>query len=180
MKNKVKVFLMVLLGVLCIGGTTTIFASDSEPRSITLSDGFMLKNIPSTSDKFLIIKQNNGYYLVYYDFDFVPDLADLSSSKCSFSCLYKTKDGLSFVQQGVNDFHYILAMGELIYSTDDIYCTDGSVFFRVPVDPIMSVQELPEKIIAQIKIILSIAIGGLALLIGSIVLLPKLKKFLVG
>lgn len=56
----------------------------------------------------------------------------------------------------------------------------GKVFFLKPLLPVATVaQELPKVVKIQVREIVVVAVGCLALLIGSIVLLPKLHHFLV-
>lgn len=56
----------------------------------------------------------------------------------------------------------------------------GNVFFLKPLLPVATmVQELPKVLKIQVREIVVVAVGCLALLIGSIVLLPKLRHFLV-
>lgn len=56
----------------------------------------------------------------------------------------------------------------------------GKVFFLKPLLPVATVaQELPKVVKIQVREIVVVAVGCLALLIGSIVLLPKLRHFLV-
>lgn len=55
----------------------------------------------------------------------------------------------------------------------------GEVFFLKPLLPVATmVQELPKVLKIQVREIVVVAVGCLALLIGSIVLLPKLRLFL--
>lgn len=55
----------------------------------------------------------------------------------------------------------------------------GKVFFLRPLLPVATVaQELPKVLRIQVREIVVVAVGCLALLIGSIVLLPKLRLFL--
>lgn len=55
----------------------------------------------------------------------------------------------------------------------------GKVFFLKPLLPVATmVQELPKVLKIQVREIVVVAVGCLALLIGSIVLLPKLRLFL--
>lgn len=56
----------------------------------------------------------------------------------------------------------------------------GEVFFLKPLLPVATmVQELPKVLKIQVREIVVVAVGCLALLIGSLVLLPKLRHFLV-
>lgn len=56
----------------------------------------------------------------------------------------------------------------------------GEVFFLKPLLPVATmVQELPKVLKIQVREIVVVAVCCLALLIGSIVLLPKLRHFLV-
>lgn len=56
----------------------------------------------------------------------------------------------------------------------------GKVFFLKPLLPVATmVQELPKVLKIQVREIVVVAVGCLALLIGSIVLLPKLRLYLL-
>lgn len=71
----------------------------------------------------------------------------------------------------------------ILYSNYDICTSDGSLFFQQPLPVVpkaIQAAQLPEVIQKQITIILPIAVGCLALVIGSIVLLPRLRNFLAG
>lgn len=186
MKKKIKVFLMVLLGVLCIGGTTAVFASS---KTVDL-DGYSLRLPESVNNSdYIILYQTSGMYYL------VPDVSKVviqdnggsaliyNDSKTYYSFYngasdWTCKSGVSY-SNGSTWFGSIVSMS--YYCERDFYDVDDNlVFRRVVVSPIRAVKHLPAVILPQIQTILPIAIGGLALLIGSITLLPKLKKFLVG
>lgn len=71
----------------------------------------------------------------------------------------------------------------ILYSNQNIYDENNVLFFQQPLPVVLKAiqtAQLPEVIQGQVKTILPIAVGCLALVIGSIVLLSRLRNFLAG
>ena len=64
-------------------------------------------------------------------------------------------------------------------STSVVFNSTNDIFFSRPKVVAEAAVEIPKLVATETKTILPVAIGGLALLIGCLVLLPKLRNFLV-
>lgn len=71
----------------------------------------------------------------------------------------------------------IALTGLIVYSDHNICYRDGTIFFRVPLARLAV--PLQAEIMKHLKVILPVGVGCLALLIGSVVLLPRLRRFLL-
>lgn len=65
----------------------------------------------------------------------------------------------------------------VIDANTSVFNEDGTVFFRVPLARLAV--PLQAEIMKHLKVILPVGVGCLALLIGSVVLLPRLRKSLL-
>jgi hypothetical protein len=181
MRLKLKVFLAVLLGTLCIGGAVTVFASDSIPMQKVEFNGEYM-DIPDVSHEYFIfydVSANN--YFVCFD----PTGIKLSNSSDGgysiYGVWYARFSGGSwqiFDSATNNGCHIAPATEDLYCSTVDLVLDDGTVVFWGPVPLVQSAAVLPETLIPVVQKILPVTIGMMALLIGSMVLLPRLKIFL--
>lgn len=84
---------------------------------------------------------------------------------------YGLKTSSDYVIQHLGSF------SSVSYSSHDIYYGDGSLFFRSPLARLAV--PLKAEVLKQTKIILPVGVGCLALLIGSVVLLPRLRRSLL-
>lgn len=67
--------------------------------------------------------------------------------------------------------------GLVVYSDHNIFYDDGTLFFQVPLARLAV--PLQGEIMKHLKVILPVGVGCLALLIGSVVLLPRLRRSLL-
>lgn len=75
-------------------------------------------------------------------------------------------------------FGFTLEELSTIYTTYDIKdCDTGKVFFRPPL--VLAAVPLKAEVLKQVKVILPVGVGCLALLTGSVVLLPRLRSSLL-
>lgn len=181
--KKIKLIVAFLLVcVLSIGGAVVVMADSAYSGDFMqipcdFVDGGK-SNVPSTDLPYLYVRDNADvdYFIINPVISKALDSGGYvtvagSMYKCSSSWARSSSDSLTVRIDYIKGY----------VSSQDLYDSSGTLVFRkteVPV--VVAARVLPEKVGAEVKVILTIAIGGLALLIGSITLLPKLKKFLVG
>lgn len=191
-----RVIPMLCATLLLLGSSITVFASSNvfhlPTDDITSYAGF------EDGYDYVITSEDDGYHMYvipsggYFCYsNFSPCYGYLTC--ISDACIrYTSSDGSSWTLKGPTYFTGGLTLVEsnyeVIASNVDVYVRNSSyeynnfdeIFFQRPPIPIVELAiPLTATIQNQTAKILPIAVGCLALLIGSITLLPRLKMFLV-
>lgn len=151
--------------VLSMGDAWVVVSSD-KPLKKVLIDGKWSDWIePDTTLGDAIIKGSNGSYWYHTNF--------------SFS---KTDDGYLGISTYGNDLiwsNYDVRGGTAKLVDNKWVCDSAdTVFFSQPVNWTDNIKELPKVVRIQTREILTVAVFWMALLIGCLVFLPKLRNFL--
>lgn len=185
MKKTKFIVAFLLVCVLSIGGAVVVFAGTSyEGEYMDLYIGDTVYTVPNVEGDYLFLKYGNTG--LYYMFD-SPNVIEVRRSDTGdtvvvgFKAMYQKSGEKWSVVQGANTNLGLQLALNLYACNIDLKDSSGTVVFsKTEVPVVVAARVLPEKVAGEVKTILTIAIGGLALLIGSMVLLPKLKIFLVG
>lgn len=184
MKKTKFVVAFLLVCVLSIGGAVSVFGAVSyggEYMDVVASDSKMY-NIPYFENKnVLFLKKGTYEYLLVS-----PVVNNIYNESqlyilCTLWQRVTSADDSSWKNSNESEFFVIpiSAIDSYVYYANESLTYDGTVFFQQTEAPVARVAVvLPEMVQAEVIPILTIVIGGLALLIGSMVLLPKLKLFL--
>lgn len=181
-KIKFKYILPLLLAlVLVLGSCMTVFAADPLPVPDDSSYGYCVE---------VARKGEKTPYRVYY-FDVQPFYRNTSGvcvSRSPMTYYYSNyADGAwsdilfrNYGSMGSGGALCICSNDDytVLYSNHDIlYEGSDEVFFR----PLLAAQArvLPGVVMKHLKVILPVGVGCLALLIGSVVLLPRLRRSLL-
>lgn len=167
-KLKVKYILPLLLAfVLVLGSCMTVCAATySFPENyVDYGYNFIVNyggNLTYwTSDKPFIVLKNASGGIMYF------------SPGCSKMRLVNEYGG----HTNYSGPKEIALNGFIVYSDHNIFYDDGTLFFRVPLARLAV--PLKGEIMKHLKVILPVGVGCLALLIGSAVLLPRLRRSLL-
>jgi hypothetical protein len=162
MRLKLKVFLAVLLGTLCIGGAVTVFASDSIPtQKVEFNDGYV--DIPDVSHKYFILRGSDGNLFVVFNPSKVVSTQWTLRGE-TFSGTQVFGDSAYVLYSGVSAWsvfgnsasvNFSLNNPDVSYewaTTEDLYFDDGTLAFRGPVSLVQSAAALPETLIPLAKV----------------------------
>ena len=165
-----KRFLPLLCAaLLIIGSSMTVFASEEYPYPEELSSykyqlTFLYSTTPFSigSDvPITVIRSDEG-----------ADRETFCFHGQYFYGALHDKVTTSYSNLIINDIHYV-------YSNHDIIDQNNKLVFQKPLEPIATLAvPVGQTVQSQVVKILPAAVGCLALLIGSIVLLPRLRSFL--
>lgn len=162
---------LLCAALLIIGSSMTVFASSLE--------------FPSDYDpkyNYVVIKDSSKYYFVASTGNFYVNKTDGALLIDSGSNKFYTSSDMTnwkFSHASDNTTVYSGSKFEVCYSKKNIYYNDDTPFFPQPRVPVAKMAvPLGEMVQKQVGKILPVAVGCLALLIGSIVLLPRLRIFL--
>ena len=190
MKKTKFIVAFLLVCVLSIGGAVVVFGATYEGSymTVTLNDDSQVQVpfVDLTKHEYLFVVWNASakpYYTLFVD----PELTAYGSAygiKCSLYYESQTLPDGNMTAWTVMTNNAPFNFNRAYYTVSSYASTvqldyDGKVVFRkaeVPV--VVAARVLPEKIAGTVKTITVVAVGCLALLIGSIVLLPKLRRFL--
>jgi hypothetical protein len=191
------VFIAVLLGTLCIGGSMCVFADEHIPTSYTTEDGIVLDFTRPFTDKSLdsfkyysVLYFDNGpeytFYRVYLSEDTPLSVVETSDGSHAISesgsyDLYFKPDGTLkyFAQPTSTDSTDVKYFTYLTGNNDGVCSSCKQTVFQNPVIPIaQKATELPAAIAPVVERVIPVAVCCLGLLIGCLVLLPKLRMFL--
>lgn len=183
-----KRFLPLLCAVLLIIGSSMTVLAASYVLPTNLPDGsnwVILQADDSTYEQY-----GCRYYLFYckgrigYDkstsqFFLLTSAGNYASETTDFTKCKNTGGGYSSIASPSDHTFKLIASNSNIYigSYKSLSVTD-EVFYKAPLIVVKSAEALTGTVQAQTKMILPVAVGCLALLIGSIVLLPRLRIFL--
>ena len=177
MKKLKKLFFVLLTGIMILGGSVACLADTSYPSvdEIKLQYNYYFILYASSNDTYYLF--NSDVPLIYTG----NSVLKPSNGTFSYENFIYSDDVWKSVSKSSNVPSVSFGKtDEFLFSNYDILNKDGSVFFYTEVIPVAKVAEqLPEVVRKQTEIILPIVIGGLALLIGSLTLLPKLRNFLL-
>lgn len=170
-KLKFRLILPLLLSlVLVLGSCMTVFAATySFPEGyIDYGYNFIVdfgdNLIYWTSDKPFIISKDAAGGLM------------LSSPGCTKKRRIMN-DNSNFTNYPESSTKAIALNGLVVYSDHNLFYDDGTLFFRVPLARLAV--PLKGEIMKHLKTILPVGVGCLALLTGSVVLLPRLRRSLL-
>lgn len=185
MKKTKFIVAFLLVCVLSIGGAVVVFADnlyDGSTMTISSEDGvsYVVPFVDVTTHNYLLLDFGNPV-AVLVDAEMIGNTTHRSFTH---QTLYSSADGGKtwniVSRSGRVEYSYTYYNLQRYISSCDVSFENKVVFRKTEVPIARAAVVLPEKVGAEVKTILTIAIGGLALLIGSMVLLPKLKLFLRG
>lgn len=193
MKKTKFILAFLLVCVFGIGGTVVVFADvkndiSALDCSVCGADNMDFSNL-ITSKYFIVMCENSNsqvHLLMQSDSPIVATLGTKGAVYLNVQSVDRVSKGsvVGKVDMTQRPNGFVLTnvpFSWYTYVSHDILDSDGNVFFRSTEVPVVAVARvLPEKVAGAVKRILTIAIGGLALVLGSIILLTKLKKYLVG
>lgn len=175
--NKSKfIVALLLICAMCVGGSVAVFASTAyEGDTMVIRDAL-------GSD--VVVPFTDADYLYLYNGSYRYFLTNPRVDK---------KQGDSYVVKGDKSFCY--TDGNWVYSgvlshlptqqwsyviTCDVFYDSDLVFQKTVVPVVGAVRNLPDQVLPMIKTIVIVGIGGLALVIGFLILPKKLWLFLRG
>jgi hypothetical protein len=198
-RNLIFVFVFSLLFVFCfMGNSITTYASTTSAE--TINDKLITIVHTNTNKNFELLRDYSKYSHVYavssadghtwIVYGSVASTYDSTGSIDNMSVLIKPISGTInydeyFTGRKENTDKPYLSLykpavigDEIKYSNFDILDTSGKVFFSAPkvTAPVViqAVEELPGAITPTVTVIVTVAVFCLALLIGSIILVPRL------
>lgn len=212
MKTKIKVFIAVLLGVLCIGGSMCVFAgtkadaivtytpdanSDSANYEITYggktynfnivydyesyNKTIFYESVEETGYVYIYILQEPDYYeeVTVANNDGVYSVPKGNHSVAIATCYPSGSIGVSSNFSAAVSFK---SKPTCIYADRNVYVKDAATgesqdFFQTFLAA-RSAAELPTVIAPVVEKVIPVAVCCLGLLIGCLVLLPKLRMYL--
>lgn len=185
MKKTKFIAAFLLVCVLSIGGAVNVFAFTSyEGECMDLHIGDVTYTAPKVSGNYLFLRYGNTGTYYMFDSPSIVEVRKSDSGDCvviGFKTMYQKIGEKWSIIPGANTNLALQSALSLYACNVDLKDSSGTVVFLKPEVPIVAVARvLPEKIAGTVKTITIVAVGCLALLIGSIVLLPKLKRFLVA
>jgi hypothetical protein len=146
-------------------GDSWCVVSSDKPLKKVLIDGRWSDWIePGTTFGSAIIKDSNGSYWYHTDFSYRTAGENIFASYFGNELLWSNYD----------------VKGGTAKVVDNKWVCDSTdtVFFSQPVNWTDSIKELPKVVRIQTREILTVAVFWMALLIGCLVFLPKLRNFL--
>lgn len=146
-------------------GDAWVVVSSDKPLKKVLIDGEWSDWIePGTTFSSAIIKGSNGSYWYHTDFSYRTAVENIFASYFGNELLWSNYD----------------VKGGTAKVVDNKWVCDSTdtVFFSQPVNWTDSIKELPKVVRIQAREIIPVVVSCLALLIGCLTLLPRLKVFL--
>lgn len=185
MKKTKFIVAFLLLCVLSIGGAVNVFAFTLyEGEYANLYIGDTTYTAPKVGGNYLFLRYGNTGTYYMFDNPSIVEVRKSDSGDCvviGFKTMYqKLGEKWSIVPGANTNLELQSALSLYACNVDLKDSSDAVVFPKTEVPVVLAARVLPERVAGEVKTILTIAIGGLALLIGSMVLLPKLKLFLRG
>lgn len=184
MKKTKFIVAFLLVCVLSIGGAVVVFGAPYEGKYMDLYIGDATYSVPVVEGNYLFMNYNGMYYM--FDSPSITKYVNNSSGgydvNISYVSMYQ-KIGNTWQAVTGTATAFTLNRSLLAYGCNvDLKSPNGNtVVFQKTEVPIARVaMVLPEEIAGTARTITIVAVGCLALLVGSIILLPKLKIFLVG
>lgn len=180
-KLRLKFILPLLLAfVLVLGSCMTVYAADfSYPDNFESLGYDVVLGYVNNSDEYIIITSDTPLDAVQYS---SSNLMLCIPAGAQYHEWYYTPSSGLFRDMGLknadSDFYYqkINSFLYVCHSSHDIYC-GNKLFFRAPLARLAV--PLKAEVTKQITMILPVGVGCLALLIGSVVLLPRLRRSLL-
>ncbi len=185
MEKRKFIVAFLLVCVLSMGGAVSVFADTAysgDYMQITASfTSSGVYNVPKTASPYLFLRYDDLQGDHYY---FIVNPTNVNSLDNGF---YTSVSGTIYKVSGP----WVLSSSDSVkitssyikgyVSTQNLYNSSGTlVFQRTEVPTAVVARILPETVEAEVKKILVVAVGCLALVVGSMVLLPKLKLYLRG
>ncbi len=187
-KKRKFIVAFLLVCVLSMGGAVSVFAFVDYKGDYTdvIASDLNTYTIPGFSDKNVLFLTYGGYEYLYVS----PETDNNYNSSGLYpddlyikAVLWKRKSGGTWTSQR-ELLNYPISKSSIssyVYYANEDIAYDGTVFFqRTEVPAAVVARILPETVEAEVKKILAVAVGCLALVIGSMVLLPRLKLYLKG
>lgn len=184
-KTRLKIILPLLLAfALALGSCVTVCAASLPDYSrvdtskydseypyhffVYYESSKVIKAIFSTQPIMLRYSKNQDLYSIFVSGDIQGVNVNTSDYGASWGTAYLLSNNFGFTAEEIST----------VYTTYDIKDYDtGKVFFRPPLA--LAAVPLKAEVLKQTKTILPAGAGCLALLIGSAVLLPRLRKSLL-
>ena len=181
MKKTKFLVAFLLVCVLSIGGAVVVFAGtnyEGEYMDVYIDD--TAYSAPKVEGDYLFLR----YSSIWYMFD-SPNIVEVRRSDTGdsvvigFKAMYSKSGEKWSVIQGINTNLGLKSALEFYACSTDLKDSSGTMVFPKTEVPITrAAMVLPAEIAGAVKTITIVAVGCLALLIGSITLLPRLKTFL--
>lgn len=183
MKKTKFLVAFLLLCVLSIGGAVNVFAFTLyEGEYMDLYIGDATYTAPKVGGNYLFLRYGNTGTYYMFDNPSIVEVRKSDSGDCvaiGFKTMYQKLGEKWSIVPGANTNLELQSALSLYACNVDLKDSSGTVVFpKTEVPVVLAARVLPEKIAGEVKMITIVAVGCLALLIGSIVLLPKLKRFL--
>lgn len=172
---------LLLAFVLLLGSCITVCAADfSYPDNFKSLGYDVVLGYVNNSDEYVIVTSDTSFLASQYS---STNLVLCIPAGAQYHEWYYTPSSSVFRDKGVKTADttlYYQKIDSFLYvchSSHDIYYGNGSIFFRVPLARLAV--PLKAEVLKQTKIILPVGVGCLALLTGSVVLLPRLRRSLL-
>lgn len=159
-KDNIKQYVYVT----SLGDAWSVVSSDKPLKKAYVNDRWCDLIETGTTYGNAIIKEKNGSYWFHTDFLYATAKKDMFVSYYGTNLLWSNYDVKGGTAKVVD--------GEWVCDSTD------TVFFSQPLNWTDSIKELPKVVRIQTRETLTVAVFWMALLIGCLVFLPKLRNFL--
>ena len=159
-KDNIKQYVYVT----SLGDAWCVVSSDKPLKKAYVNDHWCDLIETGTTYSDAIIKGKNGSYLFHTDFSYATAKEDMFVSYYGVKLLWSNYDVKGGTAKVVD--------GKWVCDSTD------TVFFSQPLNWTDSIKELPKVVRIQTREVLTVAVFWMALLIGCLVFLPKLRNFL--
>lgn len=148
-----------------MGDSWSVVSSDRPLRKIKIRDSWLDNIEPGTTYGSSIIKKVGNGYTTHTDFSY---------SVADDNCV-----GVSWFGNDLIWSNYNVLSGVGVVKDNKYYFEPSdTVFFSQPLNWTDNIKEIPKVVRVQARVIILVVVSCLALLIGCLTLLPRLKVFL--